>query len=228
MSAVRPVSIEDNQGAGQLEGLSGTRNILIGLALGVLVGLFVGEKAQVFEYVVNAYLGLLQMTVLPYVVVSLIGGIGRLDGARARALFIRVEALALVLGALVLTVVMFVPMTFPQAQSASFFSKALVEPRPPLNLVALYILANLFHSLANNIVPAVVLFSIVVGVALSGVERKEGLLDNLAAIENGLKRANRLLFGLAPVGLFAIAAQTARAISRTGSPLCLRRRASCC
>ncbi len=66
---------------------SSTRNILIGLALGVLAGLFVGEKAEVFQFVVRGYLGLLQMTVLPYVMVSLIAGIGRLDGARARLLF---------------------------------------------------------------------------------------------------------------------------------------------
>jgi len=55
-----------------------TRNILIGLALGSLGGLFLGEKTEVFQFAVRAYLGLLQMTVLRYVMVSLIGGIGRL------------------------------------------------------------------------------------------------------------------------------------------------------
>ena len=44
---------------------SSTRNILIGLGLGLLGGLFLGEKAEVFQFVVRAYLGLLQMTVLP-------------------------------------------------------------------------------------------------------------------------------------------------------------------
>jgi hypothetical protein len=126
----------------------------------------------------------------------------------ARALFVRVGALAVVLWALVLSAIIIVPVTFPHVESASFFNKAPVEPPRPLNLVALYIPSNLFHSLANNIVPAVVLFSIVLGVALIGVERKGILLDNLAAIEDALKRANRLLFGLAPLGLFAIAAHT--------------------
>jgi Na+/H+-dicarboxylate symporter len=53
---------------------SSTRNILIGLALGVATGLFLGEKAGVFQLVAEAYLRLLQMTVLPYVMVSLIQG----------------------------------------------------------------------------------------------------------------------------------------------------------
>ena len=44
-----------------------TRNILIGLALGVATGLFLGEKAEVFQLVAEGYLRLLQMAVLPYV-----------------------------------------------------------------------------------------------------------------------------------------------------------------
>ena len=54
-----------------------------------------------------------------------------------------------------------------------FFSTSLVERREPFNFIDLYIPSNPFYSLANNIVPAVVLFSVVVGVSLIGVERKE-------------------------------------------------------
>jgi Na+/H+-dicarboxylate symporter len=185
---------------------SSTRNILIGLALGVATGLFLGEKAGVFQLVAEAYLRLLQMTVLPYVMVSLIEGIGSLDGARARRLFVRVGTLSLVLWALALGAVLLMPFVFPEIESASFFSTTLVENRPPLDFVALYIPSNPFHSLANNIVPAVVLFSIFVGVALIGIERKQGLLENLMLIERGLKRANQFAVGLTPIGLFAIAA----------------------
>ena len=185
---------------------STTRNILIGLALGVATGLFLGEKAGVFQLVAEGYLRLLQMTVLPYVMVSLIQGIGSLDGARARRLFVRVGTLSLVLWALALGAVMLMPFVFPEIESASFFSTTLVEARPPLDFVALYIPSNPFHSLANNIVPAVVLFSVFLGVALIGIERKQGLLDNLVLIERGLKRANQFAVGLTPIGLFAIAA----------------------
>jgi Na+/H+-dicarboxylate symporter/ABC-type amino acid transport substrate-binding protein len=185
---------------------STTRNILIGLALGVATGLFLGEKAEPFQLIAEGYLRLLQMTVLPYVMVSLIGGIGSLDGARARRLFVRVGSLSLVLWALALGAVMLMPLVFPEIESASFFSTTLIEARPPLDFVALYIPSNPFHSLANNIVPAVVLFSIFLGVALIGIERKQGLLENLVLIERGLKRANQFAVALTPIGLFAIAA----------------------
>jgi proton glutamate symport protein len=93
----------------------------------------------------------------------------RLDGARARRLFVRVGTLSLVLWALALGAVMLMPFVFPEIESASFFSTTLVENRPPLDFVALYIPSNPFHSLANNIVPAVVLFSVFLGVARSSV-----------------------------------------------------------
>ena len=185
---------------------STTRNILIGLALGVATGLFFGEKAGVLELVAEGYLRLLQMTVLPYLMVSLIGGIGSLDGARARRLFVRVGTVSLVLWVLALGAVMLMPFVFPEVESASFFSTTLVEARPPLDFVALYIPSNPFHSLANNIVPAVVLFSVFLGVALIGIERKQALLENLVLIERGLKRANGFAVALTPIGLFAIAA----------------------
>jgi Na+/H+-dicarboxylate symporter len=69
-----------------------------------------------------------------------------------------------------------IPLAFPQVENASFFSSSLIEHRPPFNFVDLYIPSNPFYSLANNIVPAVVLFSVLLGVALIGVERKQLLL----------------------------------------------------
>ena len=193
---------------------STTRNILIGLALGVATGLFLGEKAEPFQLVAEGYLRLLQMTVLPYVMISLIAGIGSLDGARARRLFVRVGTLSLVLWALAIGAVMLMPLAFPELESASFFSTTLVENRPPLDFVALYIPSNPFHSLANNVVPAVVLFSIFLGVALIGIERKQGLLEVLALLERALKRANQFAVSLTPIGLFAIAAHIVGTVDR--------------
>jgi len=61
---------------------SSTRNILIGLGLGALVGVFLGERAAILQFAADGYVRLLQMTVLPYVVVSMVAGIGSLDVSR--------------------------------------------------------------------------------------------------------------------------------------------------
>jgi Na+/H+-dicarboxylate symporter/ABC-type amino acid transport substrate-binding protein len=186
--------------------MSFTAKILFGLALGVAVGLFLGERAEPFRLLADAFVRLLQMTVLPYVTVSLVSGIGSLDPARARMLFLRVGAITLVLWALAVGAVLLMPLAFPAIQTASFFSTTLVEERPPIDLVSLYVPANPFHSLANSVVPAVVLFSAILGVALMGVEKKEPLLESLRVLERALARANQFMIRLTPIGVFAIAA----------------------
>jgi Na+/H+-dicarboxylate symporter len=58
-------------------------------------------------------------------------------------------------------------------------------------------------------VPAVVLFSVFVGVALIGVERKQIALDVFGVAKDALSSATRFIVGLTPYGIFAIAANTA-------------------
>jgi Na+/H+-dicarboxylate symporter len=50
--------------------ISPIARVLIGLALGIFTGLFVGEPAGALAIGGDAYIRLLQMTVLPYVMVS--------------------------------------------------------------------------------------------------------------------------------------------------------------
>ena len=53
--------------------------ILLSLILGVLVGLFFGEMVRPLDFIGKAFIKLLQMAVLPYIVVSLIHGLGSLS-----------------------------------------------------------------------------------------------------------------------------------------------------
>jgi Na+/H+-dicarboxylate symporter/ABC-type amino acid transport substrate-binding protein len=186
--------------------MSFTARILIGLGLGAGLGYVLGERAGPFRFAADAFVRLLEMTVLPYMTVSLVAGIGRLDSRRARTLFLRVGAVTLVLWALAVGTVLLLPLALPEMETASFFSTTLVANRPEVDLVSLYVPQNPFHSLANSVVPAVVLFSVVVGAALMGVPGKERLLESLAVLEDALARANRFLIRLTPVGVFAIAA----------------------
>ncbi len=185
-----------------------TRNILLGLGLGIATGVFLGERAGVFKFAADGYVRLLQMTVLPYVIVSVIAGFGSLDVAQARRLFLRVGLLTIALWGLTLSLVFLMPLAFPTVETASFFSTSLVEEAPPLDFISLYIPTNAFQSLANNVVPAVVLFSGFLGIALIKIEKKEPLLEILTVLEKTLSRANHFAVRLTPIGLFAIAANT--------------------
>jgi Na+/H+-dicarboxylate symporter/ABC-type amino acid transport substrate-binding protein len=190
-----------------------TKQILLGLFLGIAIGMFFGELARPFSVAGNVYIGLLQMTVLPYIVVTLIANLGRISWSESRGLLVSaiwILAALLVLGMVMLAVI---PLAFPDWQSASFFRSTLVASSKSFDLVALYIPANPFSSLANNVVPAVVLFCIFLGVGISGVPGSGGFLASLDVIEAGLNRINKMVIKLTPVGVLAIAAGTAGTIS---------------
>lgn len=188
------------------------RRIVVALIAGAFLGLFVGEAAALLEPIADGFVKLLQMAVLPYVTVSIIGGIGGLDPRAIRRLGLRCGLILAGLWTLSLTYACLMPLMFPPARGASFFSTTLLEPPPSFSLVDLYIPANPFHALANGVVPAVVLFSIVVGVALIGLPGKSALLELLDTVALALARVMGFVVRLTPYGVFAIAATTAGTI----------------
>ena len=192
-----------------LRRMTSSTKILVGLVSGVIVGLFFGEQAGVLKVVADGFVKLLQMMVLPYITISIITSLGTLRYDQLKTLGLRAGAVLIGLWCLALVFMFLIPLAFPAVETASFFSTTLVERRPPFNFVDLFIPSNPFYSLANNIVPAVVLFSVFLGVALVGVARKQVLLDVFTVTKEALSSATKFVVGLTPYGIFAIAANTA-------------------
>jgi Na+/H+-dicarboxylate symporter len=69
--------------------------------------------------------------------------------------------------------------------------------------------ANVFSSLSETIVPAVVLFSLLMGVALINVNNKETLLNLTTNIGDSLMKVASYVAKLAPLGIFAISCSAA-------------------
>jgi Na+/H+-dicarboxylate symporter len=182
---------------------------MVALAAGLAVGAFFGEAVAPIKVLADGFIKLLQMTVLPYVVVSIIASLGSLDVQAARRLGLRASAVLVGLWLIALAFALLMPLAFPDQAKGSFFSTALIERRPPFDFINLYIPSNPFHSLANGVVPAVVFFAIVLGVAMIGLERKQVLLDVLTAAGGLVIRATRMIVKLTPYGIFAIAAHAA-------------------
>jgi len=183
--------------------------IFIGLGLGVFAGLFFGEPTAVLQPLAEIYVRLMQMSVLPYLVLSLVVGFGQLDATQARRLGVRAGALLLVTWGVTLGVLAALPMAFPSVQNASFFSHSLVEPRQPFSIADLYFTANPFNSLSNAVIPAVVLFSSMIGIALIGLPERERVLGPLRVLNGAITRITLFVIRLTPIGVFAIAAVAA-------------------
>lgn len=189
--------------------MSLSTKVLIGLLAGVLTGLFLGDLASPFEVVGHAFILALQVTVLPFMMVALITGLGRLDAGTAHAIARSGGVVLLILWTIVMTAVLAFPLSFPAWPSASFFSRSLVEAPAHVDFLDLYIPANPFSSLAQGIVPAIAIFSIAIGLALMGVTGKTALLDALDVFRAALDRVTQSVVGLAPFGVFALMANAA-------------------
>lgn len=155
--------------------LSLSTQVLLGLILGLGVGVFFGEHVAFLQHVGKAFMLLLQMTVLPYLALSLITGLGQLTYQEVKALGLKVGAVLLGSWGLAFIAILVMPLAFPIWESATFFSTSLVEKPEEVNFLSLFIPANPFNSFANNVVPAVV-FSVAMGLALIGMGQKDGLL----------------------------------------------------
>ena len=188
--------------------MSLSAQIFLGLGVGIATGIFLGEITTPLKLVGEGFVQLLQMAVLPYIIIALISGLGKLNYREAVSLSARVGSLLLLIWTLTLAVLYILPLSFPQWESASFFSSTLFEQTQGFDFLE-FIPSNPFYSMANNIVPAVVLFSIAVGLALMGIERKGQLIVNCEVLEEALKRVMKFVVKLTPLGIFAIAASTA-------------------
>lgn len=197
--------------ANQKEGkkISLSRLILIALLLGVGTGLFFGESAAVLQIIGRIYFQLLQMTILPYIMFSLIANLGGLSPAAAKTITARTGWLLGLSWGLVLLLVLAGSLALPKLESASFFGTSDVTPPDSVDLLGLFIPSNPFRALSNNFVPAVVLFSISLGVALMGIGGKEPVLEQLKVIAKALSRVSSTVAKLTPIGVFGVTASAA-------------------
>ena len=195
--------------------MSQSKRIVLGLVLGICCGVFLGEKVAPLKLAADGFVKLLQMTVMPYVMLSIIASLGSLDYADARRLGARAGVVVIALWVVAIAFALLMPLTFPAMESASFFSTTMVESRQDFDFVDLYIPANPFRALAANIVPAVVLFSFVLGIALIGVPQRQKLLDVMKVAMEMISRATRYVVRLTPFGIFAISAYSSGTLSLT-------------
>ncbi len=179
------------------------------LLSGIGVGLFFGEKAATLQILGDVYIGLLQMTVLPYILFALIANIGLLNFFEARLLARHGLLVLLILWLLGAFSVWAFALALPKLESGAFFSTLLTKAPAKLEFIDLFIPANPFMALSQNAVPAVVLFSMLFGAACIGYSERKSLLQHCDQAAKVLLRVNTFVVKLTPIGVFGIAASAA-------------------
>ena len=119
-----------------LKKLSLSSQVLIGVISGVFLGIFFGEKVSWLSIPGDIFVGLLQMTVLPYIMFTLIVNIGRLSletGKKIIKYGLIFLFLLLVIGMIYLLIL---PLAFPKWGSGSFYSSDFVMQSQPFDSVS--------------------------------------------------------------------------------------------
>ncbi|WP_286268878.1 cation:dicarboxylate symporter family transporter [Thalassotalea hakodatensis] len=177
--------------------------ILIAMFLGLAFGSQYTMHTSI-DSIANGFVMLLQMTALPYIALALIVGIGGLSPAKAKST-LRFSVLVL-LGFISISVffILLTSIAFPDWENASFYSASTIKPQPEFSFVELFIPANPFSAFANGVIPAVVLFSLLVGVGLMTIKGKRHTLLVLTSLQTSLANIASLVMKLAPIGIFCI------------------------
>jgi Na+/H+-dicarboxylate symporter len=190
-----------------------TGRIFIGLGAGALCGIFFGDLCRVLEPAGIAFIKLMQMAVIPYVVVSVVAGIGGLDGGEARMVARKGGLLMLCLWLVGIALFFSMQFAFPPRVTATFYSAAEVVKPEQVDLIATFIPSNPFKALSDGMLPAIVLFSIFLGAALIGARGNKPLIEILHIVSAALSRIMEFVMAVVPYGIFIISAYAVGTLS---------------
>ena len=190
-----------------------SKKIVIGLVAGIVCGVFFGEFCSALKIVGSAFVALMQMTVLPYIVLALIVNIGSLTLDTARHIAVRAAVVLVALWGLALVVILLLPVALPEWKAGGFFSTSQLQSPGTVDFVELYIPANPFYSLTQNLVPAVVLFCICLGVAMIGLSQKASVIEPMRVMLEAMSKVTVAVAQLTPYGVFAIAANASGTVT---------------
>lgn len=192
--------------------------ILLGAVLGVIFGLIVGDWAEHLKFVGDMFIRLIQMSIVPLVMSSVIvatGGVaGRGTGslmARTFAWILGLSVVSALLGIVLATVLQpGAGLRFEADPSELEGLQDSAGAAPGWQQTILdFVSTNIFDSMAAATTVPIIVFSLVFGLALNSYVRKTGnrtVLDIAEQIQQVVLTMIRFVMFLAPVGVFALLA----------------------
>lgn len=181
--------------------------VLVGAIAGLIAGAFLGDYARVLEPIGKAYAQLLAICVYPYVITSLLLGLGKLSPATAGRLFRHAwPAYVIGWGGSILAMVL-LGLAFRQPTAPAVLdSHSLISGS---DFIDLLIPGNPFLDLTRNAVPAIVVLAFLYGMAIQRIDNKASWLESLQVIKSASVTIWNWVVFAAPFGVFALLASAA-------------------
>ncbi|MBS0615092.1 MAG: cation:dicarboxylase symporter family transporter [Verrucomicrobia bacterium] len=188
-----------------LFGMSLTLQMAVATALGILLGVLLGDICSVFTPWGSAYILILKITTIPYLICAIIHGVGRLVSSSAKQILQKGLIFIGCAWAINILMIYITVFMFPRSHGipqGSYSGKT----AEGINFAQLLIPENIFYALTNNIVPAIVVFGILIGIALMHLKEKAIFMDLLETLVNALTRITGWISRITPIGTFLIIA----------------------
>jgi Na+/H+-dicarboxylate symporter/ABC-type amino acid transport substrate-binding protein len=177
----------------------------IATVLGILCGLFFGDLCDVFSPYASAYIMILKITAVPYLIGAIIHGVGQLSSYQAKQILKRGVIFISIAWLINILMIYGITYLFPHPKSTQL-SGYISGEIPELNFAELLIPDNIFYDLTHNIVPAVVIFSLLIGIALMFLKEKDVIMKGLENLVEALTRITAWIARITPLGTFLIIA----------------------
>lgn len=194
--------------------------IIVAMLLGILAGIFLGDKASVFAPLGVLFIKLIKMLVVPLVAVSIVSGAASLGATKSAgkigigtfAIYIGTTAIAIFFG-LLLTVIFKPGIGLDITQVQHMFSSANLtnQPQPGFWDTVLSIIPdNPFESLVSGNILQIIFFCLLFGIAVSTLpgNKREAVIRGCDYITQPLTWMIKIVMYTAPLGVFGLMADS--------------------
>lgn len=186
--------------------MSLTLQMVIATFLGIFTGLFFGEKCAGLATWTSAYISILKITIIPYLVFAIMHGVGQLRLGQAKLIVKRGLIFILLIWSVNILLIYYGKSLFPVGSGLSY-ARYIPETQDKINFAQLLIPENIFYALSHNIIPAIVVFSILIGIALMTVKEKITFMTLLSNLVEVLNKITSWIAKITPIGTFLVIAQ---------------------
>ncbi|CAM0116819.1 cation:dicarboxylate symporter family transporter [Rhabdochlamydiaceae symbiont of Dictyostelium giganteum] len=179
--------------------------MLIATFCGAFLGIFLGDLCTIFAPWEEAYVMILKVTTIPYLICAVIHGVGRLSLDHAKNILQKGLLFITCFWIINILCIYLIVYLFPKSDGVHYASYTQIQPSS-INFAELLIPSNIFAALANNLIPAVVVFGLLIGIALMHVREKQTFMGVLDTLVKALTTMTGWISRLAPLGTFLIMA----------------------
>lgn len=206
--------------------ISLTYRILIGLAIGVVVGLLVNKMPAstfrdqvliggIFEFVGQVFLRLIMMLVVPLVFVTLVHGVqGMEDIGKLGRIGVKTVVMYLLTSAIAIVIALVLGNLFPPAKGINLGTISAVDvtqkdPVPLVDVLTGMFPKNVFQAFGEGNMLQIIVFAILFGIGMSLVSEKIPTVKMFFAEMNEIMlRLIGYVMKFAPIGVFGLIAKT--------------------